>query len=70
MARVQTVGTAKRLALAAASLLAVVTVLDAGGPVEPTAGGEPAGPVVSIAGAPVRGAPDAPLTIIEYSDYQ
>ena len=62
--------TAEWLALAAAALLAAVAVLDAGGPVEPTAGGEPTGPVVSIAGAPARGAPDAPLTIIEYSDYQ
>jgi hypothetical protein len=36
----------------------------------PGATGELAPPVLDLAGAPFRGARDAPLVIVEYSDYQ
>jgi hypothetical protein len=75
--RAATAGARTRvLMVLAAGLLAlggVALLRPAGGPGapgEPTAGGEPAAPVVDLAGAPARGAPDAPLTLIEYSDYQ
>jgi protein-disulfide isomerase len=51
---------------------ALETVLAGGSIVEPTpVAAEPPKPVdIPIAGAPVKGNPDAPLTIVEYSDYQ
>lgn len=68
MSRVLTVLAAGLLGLLSAARFGPATA--AGAPVEATGSDEPAAPVVSLAGAPVRGAPDAPLTIIEYSDYQ
>ncbi len=51
---------------------ALETILAGGSIVEPTPQAvEPLKPVdIPLAGAPVRGNPDAPLTIVEYSDFQ